>query len=60
MANCKKKSTSKNRVVAENTTYTNKVAKLRRQVAKNPNDMIAQHNLNVYLLDGVKARGYGG
>ena len=57
---CKKKSTSKNLDLAMRRTYDNKVAKLERQVKKNPGDFVAVHNLAVYRAEGLKARGFGG
>jgi len=44
----------------KNRTYRNKLAKMERQVRKNPGDYVAVYNLAVFRAEGMKAKGYSG
>lgn len=55
MSGCKKKSTTKDRNVAEMTTRKNKIRKFERIVRKNPNDHCAANTLGQLRYDaGIK------
>ncbi len=58
--NCKKKSSTKNLAVAVANTFANKLAKLERQVRKNPSDHVAAYNLAIFKSEGSKGKGYAG
>lgn len=60
---CKKKARNLSAYEKElkvNRTFQNKLRKLEKQVAANPNDHIAAYNLAVFRKDGIKAKGYSG